>query len=151
MNMHFRAICAGLIVCATAGVGCTKLGFLRGPKGRTIVIHVRSNVRTTPPGKCYVDLETVNVYTPDHQKLKWVSDDGHKYTADFEMGPNSPNPKPGTPFKDANGNDKHKVMTGEPDIEPAADAIHGYYFYAVQDENGKTCLNAEDPGVHVNP
>lgn len=149
MKVHCRTICAGLIVWTALGVGCQKQGLLKGPKGRTIVIHVRSDAQTTPPGKCFVDLETVNVYTPDHQKLKWLSDDGHKYTADFEVGSNYPNPKPGTPFKDAQGNDKHTVTTDEPDIEPTGP--HGYYYYAVKDDKGNTCLNPDDPGVHINP
>ena len=151
MNIHWKAIWAGLIVCAAVGVGCHKEsdeGYLHGPKGRTIVIHVRSDAQT-PPGKCFVDLKTVDVYKPDHQKLRWKSDDGQKYTADFEMGPNYPNPGPGTPFKDEHGKDKHTVTTDEPEIE--ATGPSGYYFYAVLDKNGNKCLNPEDPGVHVTP
>lgn len=149
MKLHCKAISAGLIVCATVGVGCEKEHFDGGPKGRTIVIHVRSDVQTTPPGQCFVDIKTVNVYTPDHQKVRWVSDDGHKYAADFQTGPGYPNPDPGTPFKDAAGKPKHTVTSDEAGLEPTGP--HGYYFYAVKDENGRQCLKPDDPGIHVNP
>lgn len=150
MKLYRKAIGTGLIVWAAVMAGChhRERGFDTGPRGRTIVIHVRSNAQT-PPGQCYIDCKTVSVYTPDNQKLRWVSDDGHKYTADFEMGPGFPNPRPGTPFKDAGGNPKHTITTDEPEIEPTGP--HGYYYYAVKDENGNICLKPEDPGLHVTP
>jgi hypothetical protein len=151
MRINRKAVWTGLVLFVAAGVGChKKQAYLdRGPENRTIFIHVRSNVQGLAQGKCYVDVETVYVYKPNHQKLKWKSDDGNKYTADFEMGNGYPNPKPGTPFKDAQGNDKHTVGTDEPEIEVTGPS--GYYYYAVLDQNRKACLNPEDPGVHVTP
>ncbi|HJS97905.1 MAG TPA: hypothetical protein VJ756_02355 [Terriglobales bacterium] len=119
------------------------------PQGRTLVIHVRSDVTTDPPGQCYVDCKTVSVYAPDHQKLRWISDDGKKYIVDFEKGPGFPNPDPGTPFKDGQGKPKHTLSTADPELEPTGP--HGYYYYSVKDANGNICLKPEDPGVHVTP
>ncbi len=153
MNIHGKAIWAGLILCAAAAVGCNKTEsgehFMGKPQGRTLVIHVRSDVTPDPSRQCSVDCKTVNVYASDHQKLRWVSDDGKKYTVDFEKGPGFPNPDPGTPFKDGQDKPKHTLSTADPELEPTGP--QGYYYYSVKDANGYICLKPDDPGVHVNP
>lgn len=107
---------------------------------------------TDPTGKkCLVDLNTVTLWKQDvnhqpiHQEVTWVSDDGREYTVFF---PNS-----NTPF----GTDTFHVRK-DGEQSSGKPAKSGYYEYSIYsgDVAGNTpgatpCMNASDPGVHVNP
>ena len=148
MSIKQNAALTGLVVVLIFVSGC-KRGFVQEPgpgkkhgqedkrEFRIYIYHPNPN----QPG-CLVDWPQATVWKNNHQKVRWISDDGAEYTVDFSL--------PGTNGSFITGVNTFHVPANGDSGALAPTAQPGYYNYGIKDANG-TCKDPSnpDPGVYV--